>query len=281
MKAGLAWATLAMLSLVACTAKSSGQTSLSADPAAMRSSPAGVATLSFLDLETSVRADALPVAESLPPQGDAYGFTVKHSAPSCSVSGVVGNVATYTFTSCTAASTGVLNGTVVVTLTVPSVGTTVCSEVFDLVSTLSPTQSWKYTGTQTVTIQGSVATVTDTPLTAIQAAFTDTATPANDKTYIFTPALTMDWSMAGSLVVNGSYSFAQVAGDTVTVTLAPVLPSVAADPLVWSTGCSYPSSGTLAISLADPITGTASTTAVFGPTCGQMTLGGGSLTLGQ
>ena len=281
MNAGLGWCTLAMLGLVACTAKSSGETSVTNDPAAMRSSPAGVATLGFLDLESSIPADALPTAVPLPPQGDAIGLVSKSTLPNCIQSSILANVVTYSFTGCTAASTGVLNGTVAVTVTIPSVGTTVCTEVFNLVSTLTATQSWHYTGTQTVTIVGSTATVTDVPLTAIQAAFTDTVTPANDRTYIFKPALTMNWAVAGNLVLDGSYTFTRVGAETITVTLAPVIASVPSDPLTWVTGCSYPTAGTLAIDLTGSLGGNASTTAVFGPTCAQMTLGGGAILLGQ
>ena len=275
MKARVIGCILAVAGLVGCTTKSSGNTVVNDDPVLMRSSPAGTATLGFLDLEASVRPDALPTVIALAPQGAALGLSAKGTGQSCLVSSIVGNVVTYTFSNCTAASTGALNGTLVATLTLPSAGTTVCTEVFDLVSALDATRSWRYTGTQTVTIAGTAATVTGVPLTAIHAVFTDSTTPANNKTYVFTPALTVNWATAGQVVLDGSYTFAREGAETITVTLPP------SDPLVWNAACSFPVSGTLAIALTGPATGSASTTAIFGPTCGQMTLGGGTISIGQ
>jgi hypothetical protein len=264
-----------MLALVACGG-TKGEVTTTSDPNTMRSAPAGTATLAFLDLEATIRPDALPTAIALPPMGEAIGMAVATAPlPACVTGVVAGAKTTFTFNNCKAASTGTLTGTVAVTMAVAGTAT-VYTETFDLKSAMDTTRSWHYTGTQVITINGATATVTlpaAVPVVPIQAAYTDTGNTANNKTYLFTPNLTTTWT-ATRYTLGGSYSFARAGADTITVTLAP------ADPLVWSTGCDYPASGTLNLALTDPVAGTASTTAKFGPTCGQMSIGGGALTLG-
>lgn len=271
----LGWCTLAMLGLVACGGNKSGTVEVTDDPVAMRSAPAGTATLAFLDLQTSLRPDALPAAVALPPSETAFGLVAASALPGCIQPSTAGNVTTYTYTNCKAANSGTLNGTVTVTLAPPAGGTTVYTEVFNLTSALDATRSWHYTGTQTITITGSTATVTSVPASAINVAFTDSLTPANSKTYVFTPAITMNWSVAGRFVMDGSYSFTRAGAETISVHVTP------ADPLTWTTGCDYPTSGTLALSLTGAVTGSASTTAVFGPACGRVAISGGVLNLGS
>jgi hypothetical protein len=277
MKVALGWCTLAMLALVACGG-TKGEVTTTSDPNTMRSAPAGTATLAFLDLQATIRPDALPASIVLPPNGEATGMSVATAAlPACVTGVVAGAKTTFTFNNCKAASSGTLTGTVTVTMALVG-ASTVYTELFDLTSAMDTTHSWHYTGTQVITITGSSATVTlppGVPVVPIQATYTDTGNTANNKTYLFTPALTTSWSASPArYTLGGSYTFTRVGAETIAVTIAPT------DPLVWANGCDYPSSGTLNLALSSAITGSASTTAKFGPTCGTMSIAGGTLTLG-
>lgn len=269
MKLPMGLSLLATLLVLGCAAKSTESGVTGTDPAAMRNAPAGVATLVFMDLQT-VRPDALPTQVALPPNGEAMALVAAATAPSCATSTVAGNVTTYTF-NCKAANTGSLTGTLAVTTT-KSGTSTVYAEVFNLTSTIDASHKWQYTGNQTITVGNAIGTLTVTAQNPITAAYTDSAVPANSKSYAFTAALSGNWATSGRFALTGSYGFART-GETITVAISQ------ADPLVWTTGCDYPSSGTLGLTLVDSF-GTATTSAVFGPTCGQVTIGGGTLSLG-
>ena len=270
----LGWCSLVLVGGVGCGGNS-GSATLQNDPVAMRAAPAGLATLAFLDLETSLRPDVLPVATALPATGGATGMTAIGSLPSCVQVSTVGLVTTFSYSHGTGAGSGDLSGTIQATLALPSVGTTVYTQVFNLTSVLDATRSWHYQGTQTLTIIGATATVSVVPATAINVVYSDSGTPANSRTYVFTPDLNMSWAVPGRFLLNGSYGFVCTGGDSITATI-PV-----GSPLTWTLGCDYPSSGTLALALSGPVTGKASTSAVFGPGCGQMTISGGMITLGS
>jgi len=266
--------TAVMLGLGACGGTNSGTATVSNDPVAMRAAPAGTATLAFLDLETALRPDSLPAAITLPPQGLAYGLAPANPLPGCIQATTNGKVTTFTYTNCKAANSGTLSGTVIATMSSPAGGTTVYTEVFNLTCTMDATRSWHYTGTQIITLSGATATVSALAGAPLNVVFTDTLTPANDKTYIFTPAITMNWAQAGRFVLDGSYSFARAGAETISVVIG------AADPMTWTASCDYPTSGTLDLNLTGGTGGNASTSVVFGPACGRLTLAGGVLTLG-
>jgi hypothetical protein len=264
---------LALLTIMGCAGKSTEVVVTGADPAAMRTAPAGAATLVFMDLQT-IRPDALPVQIALPPTGEAMGVVAAATVPGCVTSVVAGNLTTYTF-NCKAANTGTLTGTVKVTTT--KVGsTTTYAEVFNLVSTVDTARKWTYTGNQTIVSNGSSATLTVAAGNPILCAYTDTATPANSKTYNFTANLAGNWATANRFVLSGGYAFTRPGIDNTTVAIA------AGDPLVWTSSCDYPGTGTLALSMVDGSgVSLASASAVFGPTCGQVTLGGAALGMGS
>jgi hypothetical protein len=261
MKTVLSLCALTMLGWVACG--SSGSVSTSSDSVAMRSAPAGMATLAFLDLEASLRPDALTGA-----------ITPSATLPTGVTASPSGATTTFTFANSPAASTGALNGTIAVTVAAGS-GSTVFTEVFNLTDALDGTRSWHYTGTQTVTLTGSSATVAVLPATAIHVAFTDTGTPSNNKSFVFSPALAMTWDGTGRFTLDGSYGFAGPGPETITASIAP------SAPMMWTASCGYPVSGTLNLVLSTPAVPSDATTAAFGPVCGQMTLGGGTITLGK
>lgn len=278
MKVGLGLLSLGILALISCGGRTSSVVVTNDDPAAIRNAPGGVATLVFMDLET-IRPDNLPFAVPVSPQPLTFGLAPAATLPGCVTSAIVGTTATYTFTGCKAANTGVLSGTATITVapTVPPATTTVYTEVFNLTVAVDATKSWHYTGTQTITVNTATsnATLAVSANAPIQAVYTDTATPANNKTYAFSASLTSNWATAGHFTLAGGYAFVRSGLENITVAIAP------ADPLTWTSSCDFPGSGTLSINLVSTVNGTASTTAVFGPSCGQVSIGGGSITLGS
>jgi hypothetical protein len=239
------------------------------DPNAIRNAPAGVSVLVFMDLE-GIRPDQL--------QSGAGA-----NLPGCVQSSAVAGGTAYPFNNCTAANTGVLTGTVTVTGPVPGTGSAVTyTEAFNLAVTTTlannATQTWTYTGNQLVTISGTTAKVTlANPAAPIQAAFADSATPANDVSYLFTPNnLTEDMSDPTRLALSGGYELVGSNGNTITCTIPP------ADPLVWTPAgpCKdVPASGSLTLNLSNPPV-TDQTTASFDYGCGNLNINGVTIELG-
>ena len=270
MKFGLGCCLLVTLGLVSCGG-TSGSATLSGDnPAAIKAAPAGVSTTVFVDLEL-IRPDNLTGASSNLPSGITASPALAlvdqaASGPQFSPQVVIPN-RTYTFTNVKAADGGLINGTIVVTPVSPY------QETFNLtVTTGTPGQSWTYTGSQTVTVTGTTATVT----VNATAAYADTNSPANNRTWLVTtsPQLNFDWTSPSDIKLGGAYKLAS-GPETITVTLSPSL--------AWNstvTTCYYPFSGTMTLDLVNG-TLTDSTTVVFSSTCGQVTIGGVTFNLGQ
>jgi hypothetical protein len=240
----------------------------------LESSPAGVASLVFLDLE-SVRADALPAYAPLP-GGDALGLVQGASVGGgCSTSNTVtsGTTVTTTITfgpTCTAANGNSLAGTVTVVYNLSNPLTAQDHSVtYDLTAKdATQTKVWTYKGTRLVSINQTARTahISVPTGTTFTVSFTDTANTLNNKTYAYAPNLYFSWGGA-QVTLWGGYSFTQ-GNSTITATMS------ANTPLIWAAGCCYPISGT--ISLA---TGSAQADAVFGPACGDLKLNGGKITL--
>lgn len=198
---------------------------------------------------------------------------------------------TYTFTACTAANGGILTGTVAVT-PVPAPGNPgPYTETYDLTvrgpaGAQPPTQTWRYTGTQTFTVTTTGGTPTGVALAVapdgISAAYADIANPANDRTYTFQGSLIGDLSVPNRVAVSGAYTFKRRVNQAVTETLTATL--AAGDPLVWSQACrDYPASGTLTLDLASAAYGASSLRVQFNAAtlgCGVVSLGGATLALG-
>ena len=242
MQVGPAIALLLALGLIGCGG-GTGSTSIVGDnPAALRTAPAGIATLVFKDLE-ALRPDLLASSGTL--------ADVARSAP-------VNGVTTYTFNNYTAANAGTATGTV----KVAHAGATY-TETFDLTVTsvllATPTtpatvQTWKYRGIQVVTVAGSSATVRVAPA--------------------FTASLGEDWSDPARALLTGGYTFSR-ALETITGTIAGT------DPLVWSSACDFPASGTVALNLMNGTTGADATNVGFDSgVCGQVSIGGTAIALG-
>jgi hypothetical protein len=283
MKLGLGCCLLVTFGLIACGG-TSGSTSVNGDnPAAIKTAPAGVSTLTFMDIQL-VRPDMLTGASGLPtgvgsstPLVETGGKLVPE-IPSQSGS------FTLTFTNTTAANGGVLNGTISVgwqTVT----GTTTYTETFNNLTVtpataVTPSWSWVYSGVQQIAVTGTTAVIT-TPSTFTATYTPNIATPATNSAYQFTISnstpLAVNWSSLSAVSLQGDYQIALPSVFTVTVDLAP--------PLIWNTqstpSCGYPISGTLTLDLNSVTLGNASTTVVFGSTCGQTTISGATLNLGQ
>jgi hypothetical protein len=272
----LACVVLGILGLAGCSGTEGTASVTGTDPASLKIAPAGVATLVFMDLET-VRPDLLVGAGSL---------------PGCVTANTAGAVRTYTFTACTAANGGTLTGTVAVT-PLPAPGNPgPYTETYDLTvqgpaGAQPPTQTWRYTGTQTFTVTYTGATPAGVALAVapdgITAAYTDSANPANNRTYTFQGNLAADLSIANRVAVSGSYLFKRWVNQAVVETLTATL--AAGDPLVWSQACSgYPASGTITLDLVSAAYGTSSLQVAFdaaGLGCGVARIGGATLNLGN
>lgn len=257
---------LGILGLVGC-AGASGSTSVNgSDPASLRNAPAGVSVMVFLDLE-GIRPDQIlqGATASL-----SQGIQINPGA----------GAITYDFNNGKAANGGVLNGTI--TLTGPVAGnggTQVYTELYNLTVTTTlannATQTWAYTGQRLVSCTGSTARITLANANApIQAVFTDSAVPASNKSYAFSPNLSADLSSSARMALSGNYSLTGNNGDNINSTIAQ------SDPLVWiPAACKTPSSGSLALALVSP-RGNDQTTAAFNSGCGNLSVNGAVVALG-
>jgi len=272
MKVGLVLGTIGMFGLVACG--NSGSSGVNDSPTTIKTSPAGVATLNFLDLVNTVPPSALSGSGSSSP---AAG---KPEAAMSALSGCITTATnltttTYTVAGCGSANGGTLSGTV--TSVENPVGT--YTETFNLTSTIDTNHSWNYSGEVVVTISGKTATLSAPGTTPLLCTYKDATTPANDMAYTFLPMLDADWS-TGNMALSGSYSFNGTQGLVKGYVVSVNFPGTT---LTIPSGCSWPTSGSLTLGLNVPTnTGlNGSVTATFGPTCGQLVLDGASLTLGQ
>lgn len=260
------WATALMLGLVACSSSTSPQVEVqNTDPASLKVSPAGVATIVFTDLET-IRPDNL-----------ASGTT---GSGCISVTPLSLSSFKYTFNGCLAANGGTMAGTV--TVTVSGTGSVVNTAVYDVTVT-ETTGTWHYTGTKVTTLNASAHTALITVPTGqpFTVAYQNTSDTTKNKAWAYTPNLQADWSNANAMKFWGTYSFqpTQPAGNALTATIA------ASTPLTWTTGCGYPNAGVLMLSLppasAEIRFNTSITESSVVPACGVITINGYRLKLGQ
>jgi len=251
------------LGLVACGG-TANQTSITGnDPDSLKSSQAGVATLVFLDIEGGLRPDNITNASST--SGACPQVTGPTIDPTTHVS-----TSTFTYggngTTCAAANGNSLTGTVTMTFN-PTLLPPAYSLTYNLTSTNSaqPTRYWTYIGTRSIALNaaGTGAHVTVDP--GFIVAYTDSANTKNNQSYTYDASLDYSWGN-GSVTLSGAYSFTQ--GSMAVLVSMP-------SGLTWSSGCCYPT-GTLNLSSS---VSSAEINAVFGPTCGNLTLNGGQLSL--
>jgi len=259
--------TALLLGLVACSSTTSPEVVVqNTDPAALKVSPAGVATIVFTDLET-IRPDNLAAGAS----GSGCIAVAPLSLTSFR----------YTFNGCQSANGGTMSGTV--TVTTSGTGTVVNTAVYDVTVTDSA-GAWHYVGTKVTTINATAKTATISLLPSGQpfiVSYVNATNAAKNKAWAYTPNIQADWSNASAVKFAGTYAFQQTqpAGDTITATIAP------ATPLTWTPGCGFPSSGVLTLSLppasAEIRFNTSITDTSIQTGCGVITINGYRLTLGQ
>ena len=276
MKLGLSCSTLVLLGMVGCASGSSNVTGT--DVASIRSSPSGVATIQFLDLVT-LRPDMLASATSLP-----TGITIASGSVVGQATGYsqAPTLTTYQFTHFPTAGGGTMDGTVSVSALATGPSTTTYTETLALVVTLSGSTppTWTYTGTQVVSLTGTLGTFSlQSPDAPITMAYADPADASKNKTYTYAPnaalpLLTMAWdgsavTLSGGFVVKQTLPAA--AAKTVTCTIDPSVK--------WVQGstCNYPTQGTFNLALASSA---ATATVTFGPDCGTASINGATFPLG-
>ena len=279
MKVGLGLSTIAMLGLVACG--NSGSSGVNASTTTVQISPAGVATLNFLDLVSTVPPSALSGS------GGSNGSAVKREEAAsavnpCITTTVSGNTTTYQLSAqgCPGA-----NGTLTGSLQSVEAPAGTYTETFDITSTIDSTHKWTYTGQLQVAFTSATTATLTAPgtLNALVLSYQDTSTSstANNLTYTFQPMLTADWT-SGSMVLGGDYLFNGTLGSASGYTVSVTIP-VNTTLTIPASGCNWPTSGSLSLGLtvAGNSAQNASVTATFGPGCGAVVLDGVSLTLGQ
>lgn len=237
-------------------ASSSATTSKTTTPLATDTAAGMMGT--FLLSESQSAADsALP---ALAPAGDEGVLALAAPAlPSCIAvtSGGPGTPITYTFTNCLGPNGGTLNGQITFTW----VGST-CTLTYGNFSATKGSQAWVLNGTKTITVNKTASqSQVVTGSGGITHAFTDSATPANNRTFTYTCALLADWATPGSYKLSGTFSYQTTSDDT----LEGSIPSAA--PLTWTTGCCYPSMGIVNLKK-----GYAKADLSFGLPCGTLTV---------
>ena len=274
MKVALVCCTALSLGLIGCGGASGTTTVSGTSPAAIRSAPAGVATLAFTDIEQ--------LSPAMVSGGASLPTGITASTPTAGTT-------TYTYANVPAANTGAMSGTVSVVqsgstytltynLAVPSSTIAGSSEAPVHPETGAAVTGWTYTGSATLTIVPGNTNAATLSVPGIVAAYTDVTTPANNRTYTFTGNLSATWVNNVSATLSGGYAFAQ------TLPANGVSISVAINqPLNWGpfTTCDFPLAGTLTLTLASGSTTTETATAIFTSTCGQLTLNGATLKLGH
>ena len=275
MRFGLGWCGVVALGLVSCGGTSGSSSVSGTDPAAIKAAPAGLSTTVFMDLEL-VRPDSLTTGSGLP----AGVSPSVHAAPLVQSGTEAAGPSVLTFTNCRAANGGYLNGTI--GLTVSGTTTLTFTETFDLTVTPTaapvsgtPAWTWRYQGTQTVALTpgSSTAHVVIPLITA-----TYTAGSAAPKAYLVTGDLDVNWASPQAVSLIGTYAVTLPGAVTITAAFGPAL--------VWDTtatpACGYPKSGTLTLTLAQvsPLFH-GSATVLFNSPCGDVSIGGANITLGQ
>jgi len=248
---------LATLGLAACGGFQGSTSTSGGDPAAIRISPAGVATLVFMDLE-KVGPNALTGSAPLP-------GCVTSSGPAAGTT-------TLTFNNCPAANGGVMAGTITVAPAADGF-----TETFDLtVATVTSTvhQVWTYTGLQTVTVTGDAATVA---AGAITVSLVDSGNPANNVAYTFSAGLSAAWTSAPSLSLWGTYTFTRSdRAETVTATI-PQATAITWNPALCA---SEPAAGAFTLAFQSTAYGNDTIPVDFNVGCGKVSISGGTLDLG-
>lgn len=251
---------LLLLSLTGCggggpVAGSQG----SGSTTALEAGSARKATNDLMTFESlQATSTALPIWAPTP-EGSALGFTpgtaaacVSKGVPSApDVNGYTHVVSTYT--NCNAPHGGLLNGTVEVAFKNADYLIT-----YNLTATLAGSSiSWTYTGQRHAVLDTTAKTsaITSTILVTTYSG----ASPTGTETY--TANWTADWATAGTYKLWGSFLVSAPGQDT----LAGSVP--AGTPLVWTSGCCYPGSGTLAL-----VKGGRSAGITFALPCGQVLL---------
>lgn len=262
MNVGLAIGTLGLLGLLACAGASGSATVSGTDPGSIRNAPAGAALTIFIDLETLRPDQLIDSGASLTP-GISLSFK--------------GGSATYTFNT-RAANGGALTGTVTVSGPVPGAGALrTYTEVFDLTATTAlaggATQTWTYTGSQLVTVNGSSAKISPAA-TAIRADFADSAAPAGNQSYAFTPNLALDLADRARVALSGNYQLAGSNDITITCSVA------SGAPILWTPACQYPQGGSLALALVSSRSGNDQASVAFDQGCGKVSVNGVAIGLG-
>lgn len=270
-----------VLALLACGGTKNEVTVTGNDQASLNASPAGVATMTFVDLEGGFRIDQLPNVVQAP-GGDALMIEpaqAMNSACTSTATNISGTTTTttVTFANCKAANGNVMTGTLVMAENTSTATTSrAVTTTYDLTTKDSTlTKTWTYKGSKVFTLNrvAKTATVTvPTGGTGVAVTYTDTTNTANNKSYTYLPNLTADWATVGQFKLWGGYSFTQTGGTTITATI------LQANPLVWPYGgiaaCCYPISGTLTLGM-----GSMTAEAVFGTTCGALKLNGGAIAM--
>lgn len=266
MRKSCVFAGFALMGLLACGGSDSAEASVEGtDPESLATSPAGAATLAFMDLEAIRPNDANLLEAKLVQPGDLQPAPVTLGCRTFdTVTDATNRTTTVTFTNCVAANGWTLNGTLTVTNPLAAPG--VYTSVYDLDSQDGTgTKTWTYSGTKQLTINTAnhTASLTVAPGTYLTVSYANTADTTKNKTYHYAPNLSADWATLGQFKLWGSYAFDQVGGPSLTATIAP------GTPLIWTPACCFPTSGTIAL-----VSGSATASAVFGPGCGDLKLNG-------
>lgn len=246
---------IALLAFAACGGGALGTTKASGGSQAMDASEARKATNDLLTLE-GVQASGTALPTWAPtPEGTSMAFTpgtaaacVTKDAPYTDGSGFTHVVSHY---ACNGPQGGSLSGTI---------ESIFKNNDYTLIYNLTAafgTLTWDYTGSRILALNPSAKTSAIT--TAITVVAKNSGTTLATENH--SASWTADWNTAGTYKLWGSFTVARSGQDTLTGSVA------SAAPLVWTTGCCYPTSGTLSLAR-----GSQSAQVSFTTPCGQVIL---------
>ncbi|HJV89150.1 MAG TPA: hypothetical protein VJ623_02500 [Holophagaceae bacterium] len=207
---------------------------------------------------TQATSSSLPIWAPTP-EGSALAFT-PGASNICVTKGVPsapdGNGYTHvlsTYSGCTGPQGGTLNGTVDTAFKNNDYYLS-----YNLTAALPASGlSWTYTGQRHLVLDPTHSQSTITSTIVVSAYLNGSLLGTEN----YNANLSADWATANQYKLWGTFNVTSTGQDTLVGTLS------AAQPLIWSPGCCYPGSGTLALTR-----GTQSGSVTFALPCGQVTL---------
>ncbi|MBS1766399.1 MAG: hypothetical protein JST05_03215 [Acidobacteria bacterium] len=265
----LALACPVLFALVACggSGSSSSQTSFNG------SSAAGFAA-ALVNEEGDQPTTATLPAWAPDPDGQGQVKTAINLSPSTSscvttspvtVDGNGVSHVTRTYTNCMGPEGGTINGTRDISWVQDPNNANATDYTFvPHITITNGTRTWVIEGGTRNLVVDKVAMTTTITVRNQTVTLTDSANPNFSATYTWSRDMLADWSVTGQYKLSGTFTWQNSASDR-----GPITGSISSsDPLIWTTACCHPESGTINLTRVES---GATATVTFSQPCGTLT----------